>query len=198
MRKGKKLMRTGVYPNELIKIAKIIPMYKSGTKTTVFNYCPISILPIFSKDKCLMDFDKFNLLIPYHFGFMPNYATYVPLLNLIARMSSNFDANKYFVVIFWDLSKAFDVIDYCILLCKLQSCGIRDASYKWFENYLVNMFMPTILTTLLDIKCGVTQGSILGPLLFIIFANDLSNVSCHFKFLLFADDSNVIASHKSL
>ena len=110
--------------------------------------------------------------------------------------------NKEFTVgIFINLSKAFDTVDHTILLNKLQHYGIRGVVHKWFSNYLSNReqfvkFNETI-SSQRTIKCGAPQGSILGPLLFLIYTNDLCSVSKALDFILFADDTNIFFSHKN-
>lgn len=121
---------TGLVPDEL-KIAKVIPLYKTGDKSQLSNYRPISILPIFSKifekamfDRILKYMNKFEMLSNSQFGFRPNHSTYMSLLNLVDIISSNFDKNKFTIGLFLDLTKAFDVIDHKILLNKLNYYGL--------------------------------------------------------------------------
>ena len=109
------------------------------------------------------------------------------------------DRSEYSVGIFIDLSKAFDTLDHVILLRKLEHYGIRGAALQWFQSYLSNrrqyVFVNEISSSLKFVTCGVPQGSILGPLLFILYINDIVCCSDVLKFLLFADDTNIFYSH---
>ena len=113
-----------------------------------------------------------------------------------------FNQNKYTLGVFIDLSKAFDSVDHNILLKKLSLYGIKNKSFKWFSSYLSNRkpFIQAgdIKTSYEDIICGATQGSILGPLLFIIYVNDLSDVSKILEPIVFADDTNLFFTHKNI
>ena len=114
--------KDGIFPHEM-KIAKVIPIFKQGSRELESNYRPISLLPTFSKiiekamfNRLLKYFDKFEMLSPYQFGFRPNHSTFMPLLYLTDYVSSNFEANMHSIGIFLDLKKVFDVIDREILL----------------------------------------------------------------------------------
>ena len=122
--------------------------------------------------------------------------------NIIDRISESLDVKKYSFGIFLDLSIAFDNIDHRILLQKLQVYGISGCVLKWFCSYVTDRSHVSVLMIyallFLQIKCGVPQGSILGPLLFITYINDIVNSSHLFQFIMFAYDTNLFASHCNL
>ena len=198
----------GVVPTD-IKIAKVIPLFKSGTKNKINNYRPISVLPYFSKyfeklmHNRLMDyFNKLNLLSVSQYGFQKGHSTFMALLDMQEKISESIDRNEFSLGIFFDLSKAFDTVNHQILLKKLEHYGIRGIVLQWFSDYLNSrsqyVYFDGCSSDIKTIRCGVPQGSILGPLLFLIYINDLSRTSCQFHFVLFADDTNAFMSDRSI
>ena len=121
------------------------------------------------------------------------------LIDLVDKISCNFDEKNYTVRVFLDLSKAFDTIDHTILLNKLQCYGVRGSACNWFASYLHNRKQYVVFnkseSEYKEISCGVPQGSILGPLLFILYINDIEHVSDIIKPILFADDTSLFHSH---
>ena len=185
----------GKFP-ENMKIAKVIPLYKGGSKNVYTNYRPVSLLSQFSKvleklfDVRLQAFvEKSNILSDSQYGFRSNRSTSLALMELIEEICTGIDNKKLTVGVFIDLKKAFDTIDHNILLEKLEFYGIRGVAHSWIKSYLFSrkqyVQVDNSVSELLSIMCGVPQGSVLGPKLFILYINDLCNVSKLLKYVLF-------------
>ena len=196
-----KSLATGTFPN-FCKIARVVPVFKSGSTSSVGNYRPISILPIFSKifekvvHKQVSDFLFFNnILNPNQYGFRKNHSTADAIADMTQCIYDSLDLGETVISFFLDFSKAFDTVNHRILLHKLQFYGIRDIELNWFQSYLSGRLQYVSLEGFNSqvhlVDRGVPQGSILGPLLFLIFINDFPNCSRFFKFTLFADDSTL-------
>jgi hypothetical protein len=202
-----KSFETGKFPSQL-KIAKVVPIHKGGDKSLPDNYRPISLLPNFSKiiEKIMSNrltsyLENNNLISSNQFGFRKGHSTLHPIVHLINQISLSNNSNHYSIAIFCDLKKAFDTVDHKILLKKLYKLGVKGLAYEWFKDYLFQrkqfVSLKNVNSNLLCILLGVPQGSILGPLLFLIYINDLPDCNL-LKNFFFADDTMLMDSHCDL
>ena len=142
-----------------------------------------------------------DILYKKQFGFQQKHSTEHAILQLIDQVNNSFERNQFTLGIFIDLSKAFDTVDHKILISKLKNYGVRGNNLKWFESYLNHkqfIAYNNKYTSFETITCGVPQGSILGPLLFLIYVNNLNQVSNILDPIMFADKTNFFYSHHQI
>ena len=203
-----KSIEKGVFPGAL-KIAKVTPLFKGGDSTDIRNYRPISVLTCFSKIlECIM----YNRLYKYltdekllyskQFGFQTGLSTEHAIVQLVDQIYKSFEKDRYTLGVFIVLSKVFDAVDHTTLIRKLEMHGIKDINFAWFRSYLTNKIQYISIThdfetDTKNICCRVPQGSILGPLIFLVYVDDLHNSSA-LDPITFADDTNLFYEHKNL
>ena len=188
-------------------MAKVLPAFKSEDPQYFVNYRPITLLPNFSKifekvvyNRFIEFIERLEILYCCQFGFRKNHSTALSLINLINKIAESIDRNEVTIGVFLDLSKAFDTLDHEILLNKLEHYGIRGVALDWVKSYLSERLQFVKFnhtsSSKCQIHCGVPQGSILGPLFFILYINDLHFASSLTEPLLFADDTSILYSHR--
>ena len=201
-------LSSGQVPQSL-KIAKVIPLHKKGDKDKPGNYRPISLLSIFDKVLEKLMFSRLysfimqnDILYKYQFGFRKGFSTSLALIELLDTIYYHRDNHDFVIGMFFDLQKAFDTVDHTILLYKLENYGVRGIVLKWFHNYLSNrqqfVSIGNSKSDLHSVTYGVPQGSILGPLLFLLYINDIENSVHNATVKLFADDTNLFVHGKTL
>ena len=194
---------------EVLEISRVTLIHNSGLMSHAGNYRPIQILSPFIKvferlayDQLLAFIEKEYIFYQHQFGFRKGFSTEQAILEITDYLQSLIDNHLYTCGIFLDLSKAFDTVNHSILLRKLEKYGIRGLPLEWFHSYLSNRTqyaqIGNINSASLTIRCGIPQGSTLGPLLFLLYINDLPNSTDALQFRIFADDTNIFYCSKKL
>ena len=201
-------LSTGIFPNNWKK-ARICPVFKGGEDTEPCNYRPISILPVLSK---IMERVVFNQLYPFldsqsllhdnQSGFRPKFSTSSALLNITEDWIHAIDKGEFVGIVMLDLQKAFDTVNHSILIHKLQEYGLNINVINWFQSYLKDRNHVTTIngmkSNVQNSTCGIPQGSILGPLLFIMYINDLPKHVSNVQISMYADDTAIFYTSKDV
>jgi hypothetical protein len=200
-------LHNGIFPQKM-KIAKVLPLHKKNENYLFDNYRPVSLLPSLSKllEKIMHKqlfhyFDESKLLYDSQYGFRNRHSTELAALEIVDTLVKQMDDNEIPINIYLDLSKAFDTLDHKILISKLQFYGVGGNSLKLLKDYLTNRQQYVVFNNheseFRKIITGVPQGSILGPLLFIIYLNDITMATDMFKPIIYADDTALSATLNS-
>jgi hypothetical protein len=194
----------GLFP-DVYKIAKVIPIHKSGSKTVISNFRPISLLISLAKilEKSVKIqastfLNNNNIISNDQYGFRCSKNTSDALFDMTKHISDQYSKRKQVLVTFLDLAKAFDSIDRSKLFIKLRAIGFRNKTLNWFKSYFENRKQTVCLNGIesdsLNVDYGVVQGSTLGPLLFLIYINNITKLNLHSRLFLFADDTALVTS----
>ena len=194
-------LRLGIFPDDW-KNARVTPLFKQGEQNDLNNYRPISVISVVAKVFERIAYDQLytylaanDFIYKYQSGFRTIHSTVTALLEATDSWAYSVDRGKINAVVFLDLKKAFDTVNHEILLSKLRNYGICDKEHSWFESYLDNRMQRCSVNGTLSrscsLSCGVPQGTILGPLLFLLYTNDLPSCLSNCQSRMYADDTHL-------
>ena len=203
-----KSIQNGKFP-DLWKLVKILALYKKKSRFQPENYRPISLLNCFSKvleklifKQMIAFMETHKILYDFQYGFRKNHSTALALIDIVDKITFALNENEYALGIFLDITKAFDSINHNILLTKLQHYGFRGHSSNFIKSYLTGrkqfLGMQGHISDIKTIAYGVPQGSVLGPLLFLLCINDIQHAATNTHLRLFADDTAIFTHDKNV
>ena len=203
-----KSLRQGIYPN-LMKIAKVIPLFKSGDRKIPDNYRPISLLPVISKVlekivyvRMLRHMDDNNIVYPRQYSFRHGFSTSDAVTNLVGEILNCFNDGTMCLSVFVDLRKAFDTVMHTKILDKLKTLGVEGIEAKWFESFLSErrqfVQIDRYKSSFKNVRTGILQGALLSVMLFLLHINDLPKSLKFCSTILYADDTTLFLFGRSL
>ena len=196
-------MREGTYPG-FFKVARVVPVFKGEDPTQFGNYRPVSVLPVLSQifervlqTRLVEFFDDMGVLAAGQYGFRAGHSTAMAVLDMVEKIRGAWGSGNCALGVFIDLKKAFDTVDHRLLLAKLEHYGVRGKALELLGSYLRDREQYVVFngheSARGRIECGVPQGSVLGPLFFLLYVNDMGQACKELELVLFADDTNIFA-----